>query len=87
LKADYLISDFRLQILDLKSEISNLKSSQTYLKFTGPVILNLFQDLTHWTNRDAESREARDMTPMGFKMLEINSQNLLRKNLKYPWRP
>jgi hypothetical protein len=22
------------------------------------------------------------MTPMGFKMLEINSQNLLRKNLK-----
>ncbi len=39
------------------------------------VILNSFQDLTLWINRDAESREARDMTIKGLKKLEKNSQS------------
>ncbi len=38
--------------------------------FHGP-----FQDLTLWINRDAESREARDMTTIGLKKLEKNSQS------------
>ena len=53
------------------------------LEFFLTVILNYalnlfhgsFQDLTLLINRDAESREARDMTTRGLKKLEENSQS------------
>jgi hypothetical protein len=56
-----------------------LSSNQTYLKFHRLVILNSFQDLTLWTERDAEPilNQVQHMVQHDtfcFQMLEINSQ-------------
>jgi len=57
-KIRVMSSEFRVRNSKFEIRMFHLKSDQKYLKFPRTVILNLFQDLIHWTNRDAEPGSA-----------------------------
>jgi hypothetical protein len=66
----------------IRNNIVSFKSSQKYLKFIDPAILNqilnLFQGLALWTKRDAEPMlnqvQHKVHDNKGFEMLEEDSQ-------------
>jgi len=54
-----MLSRKKIHLITFYYHLLLIITKQKYLKFSAPVILNLFQDLIHWTNRDAEPSSAR----------------------------